>query len=105
MTKRKDANPFNEGTPISDILGVDPNRVRKKIRGREAESGKSLLTSTDLFGEIIDEASRLRSRQFIRTWPVERTGIAVRTAQVAPLADVPDNNRFGVADELKEAGR
>lgn len=55
MTKRKDANPFKEGAPYSDILGVDPTQIRKKVRRRgDAESG-SLLTSTDLFGDIIDD--------------------------------------------------
>lgn len=56
MTKRKDANLFKDGAPYSDILGVDPSAIRKKVRGRsDSESAQSLLTSTDLFGEIIDD--------------------------------------------------
>ncbi|MGH9337526.1 MAG: serine/threonine-protein kinase [Vicinamibacteria bacterium] len=54
MTKRKDANPLKDGAPYSDILGVDPSEVREKVR-RGAEEGRDLLTSTDLFGEIIDD--------------------------------------------------
>lgn len=56
MTKRKDANPFSDGAPYSDILGVDPSAVRKKIRRRDDRGeSESLLTSTDLFGDIIDD--------------------------------------------------
>ena len=56
MTKRKDANPFTDGAPYADILGVDPSAIRKKVRRRgDSDAGKSLLTSTDLFGDIIDD--------------------------------------------------
>ncbi len=56
MTKRKDANPLADRTPYSDILGVDPNVIRKKIRGRgDSNAAEDLLTSTDLFGDIIDD--------------------------------------------------
>jgi len=54
MTKRKDANPLGDGAPYSEILGVDPSQIRKKIR-RDSDRSKSLLTSTDLFGEIIED--------------------------------------------------
>ncbi len=56
MTKRKDANPFTDGAPYSDILGVDPSAIRKKVRRRgDSDAAQSLLTSTDLFGDIIDD--------------------------------------------------
>ena len=56
MTKRKDANPFKDGAPYSEILGVDPSVIRKKVRRRgDTDSAQNLLTSTDLFGEIIDD--------------------------------------------------
>ena len=56
MTKRKDANPLADRGPYSDILGVDPSIIRKKIRGRdETDADQDLLTSTDLFGDIIDD--------------------------------------------------
>ena len=56
MTKRKDANPFTDGAPYADILGVDPSAIRKKVRRRgDSDAGKSLLTSTNLFGDIIDD--------------------------------------------------
>jgi len=63
MTKRKDANPFQDGAPYSDILGVDPSAIRKKVRRRgDTDSAQSLLTSTDLFGEIIDDFKGDRAR-------------------------------------------
>ncbi len=56
MTKRKDAKPFTDGDPYSDILGVDPSAVHKKVRPRgDSDAAQSLLTSTDLFGDIIDD--------------------------------------------------
>ncbi len=56
MTKRKDANPFTDSAPYSDILGVDPSIIHEKVRRRgDSDAGKSLLTSTDLFGDIIDD--------------------------------------------------
>ncbi len=56
MTKRKDANPFRDGAPYSDILGVDPSAIRKKVRRRgDSDAAQSVLTSTDLFGDIIDD--------------------------------------------------
>ena len=56
MTKRKDANPFQDGAPYSDILGVDASAIYKKVRPRgDSDTARSLLTSTDLFGDIIDD--------------------------------------------------
>lgn len=56
MTKRKDANPFKNSAPYSEILGVDASVIREKVRRRgDTDSSQSLLTSTDLFGEIIDD--------------------------------------------------
>ena len=58
MTKRKDASPFQDGAPYSDILGVDASVIRKKVRPRgETDASKDLLTSTDLFGDIIDDTA------------------------------------------------
>lgn len=54
MSKPKNSNPLREGSPYSDILGVDPSAIKEKIR-RDAEPGEDLLTSTDLFGDIIDD--------------------------------------------------
>jgi serine/threonine protein kinase len=54
MTKRNDEKPFRNGSPYSDILGVDPSAIKEKVR-REPEEGRDLLTSTDLFGDIIDD--------------------------------------------------
>jgi serine/threonine protein kinase len=62
MTKPSDGNPLRDGSPYSDILGVDPSVVKEKIR-RGAEEGRDLLTSTDLFGDIIhDFASQAAGR-------------------------------------------
>ena len=55
MVKRKDPNLFHEGAPYSELLGVDPSQIRKKIRRDSDEDADSLLTSNDLFGEIIDD--------------------------------------------------
>jgi serine/threonine protein kinase len=59
MTKRKEGKPLRDDSPYSDILGVDPSVVKEKVR-RESEEGRELLTSTDLFGDIIDD---FRSRE------------------------------------------
>ncbi len=59
MAKRKDGKPLKDGSPYSDILGVDPAVVKEKVR-REPEEGRDLLTSSDLFGDIIDD---FRSKQ------------------------------------------
>jgi serine/threonine protein kinase len=53
MSKRKDGKPLRDDSPYSDILGVDPSVVKEKVR-REPEEGRDLLTSSDLFGDIID---------------------------------------------------
>jgi serine/threonine protein kinase len=58
MTKRKDANPLSDRAPYGEILGVDPSAIRKKVRGRGNASDaddEGLLTSSDLFGDIIDD--------------------------------------------------
>ncbi len=54
MTKRNDGKPLRDGAPYSDILGVDPSVVKEKVR-RGSEEGRDLLTSNDLFGDIIDD--------------------------------------------------
>jgi serine/threonine protein kinase len=54
MTKPSDGNPLRDESPYSDILGVDPSVVKEKIR-RGAEEGRDLLTSSDLFGDIIHD--------------------------------------------------
>ncbi len=55
MSKRKDSNPFgDQNTPYGEILGVDPSKIREKVLGKGAIDTEDLLTSTDLFGEIID---------------------------------------------------
>jgi hypothetical protein len=52
MTKPKDGNLFREGAPYSDILGVDPEVVKEKVR-RGPDPTQELLNSNDLFGDII----------------------------------------------------
>jgi serine/threonine protein kinase len=54
MTKRNDGNPFRDGSPYSDILGVDPSVIKERVR-RGVEEGRELLTSNDLFGDIIED--------------------------------------------------
>ena len=54
MTKRNDEKPLRDGSPYSDILGVDPSVIKEKVR-RGGEEGGDLLTSNDLFGDIIDD--------------------------------------------------
>ncbi len=84
MTKRKDASPFEDGAPYGDILGVDPSVIRKKVRGRnESDSAQSLLTSTDLFGEIIDDFKGDRAP------PDARAPRDPRKADTDPYAGAP----------------
>jgi serine/threonine protein kinase len=54
MTKKNDGKPLRDASPYSDILGVDPTVVKEKVR-RGSEEGRDLLTSSDLFGDIIDD--------------------------------------------------
>ena len=55
MTKSKDSSPFQEDAPYSEILGVDPAQIRHKIRRKDDTGTNNLLTSSDLFGDIIDD--------------------------------------------------
>ncbi|GMR23789.1 MAG: hypothetical protein BMS9Abin37_2257 [Acidobacteriota bacterium] len=105
MTKRKDANPFKDGAPFSDILGVDPSAIRKKVRRRgETDASQSLLTSTDLFGEIIDEFKG-------NGVPADETAPSsardsVRTAPSDPIkADTDPYAGAGPADKDKDKDR
>ncbi|HEY7698067.1 MAG TPA: serine/threonine-protein kinase, partial [Vicinamibacteria bacterium] len=54
MSKKNDGKPLRDSSPYSDILGVDPSVVKEKVR-RGSEEGRDLLTSNDLFGDIIDD--------------------------------------------------
>jgi serine/threonine protein kinase len=54
MTKSNDGKPLRDESPYSGILGVDPSLIKEKVR-RGAEEGQDLLTSNDLFGDIIDD--------------------------------------------------
>jgi len=61
MSKSKESNPFAGGRSYGDLLGVDPSRVKKKVRPRVDENASEkgdLLTSNDLFGDIIDDFKR-----------------------------------------------
>ncbi len=54
MSKRKDDSPFAGGTAYSDILGVDPDRIKRKVRQGGLDRS-NLLNSNDLFGDIIED--------------------------------------------------
>jgi Protein kinase domain len=54
MTKKNDGKPLRDDAPYGEILGVDPSVIKEKVR-RGAEEGRDLLTSSDLFGDIIDD--------------------------------------------------
>jgi serine/threonine protein kinase len=54
MAKRNDRKPLGDDSPYSEILGVDPSVIKEKVR-RGSEEGRDLLTSNDLFGDIIDD--------------------------------------------------
>ncbi len=54
MGKTDDGKPLRDPSPYSDILGVDPSAVKEKVRRGGGEGG-DLLTSSDLFGDIIDD--------------------------------------------------
>ena len=98
MTKRKDANPFNEGAPYSEILGVDPSAIRKKVRRRgDSDQDQSLLTSTDLFGDIIDDftGDRAVGRDNETPPPKKSPPLDPRIADTDPYAGnlSPDPNK------------
>ena len=109
MTKRKDANLFTDGAPYSDILGVDPSAIRKKVRRRgDSDADQSLLTSTDLFGDIIDdfkgnaaaagdETATPSAGRAIRSAPPDP-----RVADTDPYAGAPPPDKL---DNLDNMGR
>jgi len=76
MSKPKNANPLREGS-YSEILGVDPSAIKEKIR-RDAEPGQDLLTSSDLFGDIIDD------------FRAKIAGEAASATSATPTAGPPD---------------
>ena len=48
-------NPFDDGAAYDKILGMDRDRIRQKIRRGAPSGAGSLLTSRDLFGDIIED--------------------------------------------------
>lgn len=54
MAKRDDGKPLRDDSLYGGILGMDPSQIKEKVR-RGAEEGRDLLTSNDLFGDIIDD--------------------------------------------------
>ncbi|MFQ5791169.1 MAG: serine/threonine-protein kinase [Acidobacteriota bacterium] len=56
MSKGKEGSPFDEGTPYEEILGIPSGQLRETVRrSKKEEKKKDLLTSQDLFGDIIGE--------------------------------------------------
>jgi tRNA A-37 threonylcarbamoyl transferase component Bud32 len=54
MPKDKEDTPFDKGTAYEKILKVPADRVKERIRKTDQAADDSLLTSKDLFGEIIE---------------------------------------------------
>jgi serine/threonine protein kinase len=55
MPKDKDESPLAKKTPYEEILKVPPDQIKEKIRKRGAAADEGLLTSKDLFGDIIED--------------------------------------------------
>ena len=98
MTKSKDANLFDESAAYSKIFGVDPSQVRKKIRSNADTADRdSLLTSTDLFGDIIDDFRSVESEPVsLDEPPPEPITPSERKAQAE------DKNELGVLEAAAE---
>jgi hypothetical protein len=92
MTTPKDKKLFREGSPYSDILGVDPAVVKEKVRRESASLGEDLLTSTDLFGDIIEDFS------------AKVTGAAGAQSSPDPAAADTDPYRTSVEKARNEKG-
>ena len=94
----KDANLFDESAAYSKILGVDPSQVRKKIRSNADTADRdSLLTSTDLFGDIIDDFRSVESEPVsLDEPPPEPITPSERKAQAE------DKNEIGVLEAAAE---
>jgi serine/threonine protein kinase len=54
MPKDKGESPFKKGAAYEKILKVPADKVKERIRKTNQEADDSLLTSKDLFGEIIE---------------------------------------------------
>lgn len=55
MPQDKDKSPFSNRAPYEKILKVPADRIKERIRKADPEDPKNLLTSKDLFGDIIDD--------------------------------------------------
>jgi tRNA A-37 threonylcarbamoyl transferase component Bud32 len=63
MSKDKDESPFTKKTPYEEILKVPTDQIKEKVRKTEPPTDKSLLTSKDLFGDIIEDFGEHRTPQ------------------------------------------
>ncbi len=63
MSKDKDESPFTKKTPYEEILKVPTDQIKEKVRKAGPTTDESLLTSKDLFGDIIDDFGEHRTPQ------------------------------------------
>ncbi len=54
MPKDKEESPFEKGVSYEKILQIPADRVKERIRKADQAADEGLLTSKDLFGEIIE---------------------------------------------------
>jgi tRNA A-37 threonylcarbamoyl transferase component Bud32 len=55
MPKDKDESPFTKKTPYEEILNVPSGQIKEKLRKAGPKADEGLLTSKDLFGDIIED--------------------------------------------------
>jgi tRNA A-37 threonylcarbamoyl transferase component Bud32 len=61
MAKDKKKSPLARKAPFEEILNVPPGQVKEKVRKAEPKDDDGLLTSKDLFGDIIEDMSEGQS--------------------------------------------
>jgi hypothetical protein len=55
MPKDKDESPLTKKTPFEEILKVPSDQIKEKVRKKGPKAEEGLMTSKDLFGDIIDD--------------------------------------------------
>jgi tRNA A-37 threonylcarbamoyl transferase component Bud32 len=55
MSKDKDESPFAKKTPYEEILKIPPKQIKERVRKNAPATEENLMTSKDLFGDIIDD--------------------------------------------------
>jgi serine/threonine protein kinase len=88
MTKGKD-NPLRDGYELEQLLGVPGGRLKQKIHRDAAATQGGLLTSKELFGDIIEELAEDAPGAPASPGPAEPSDPTTQTHEAAPAEPAP----------------